>query len=48
MAIDLNGSATGLNFATSYREEDAPASIVAANVRVGGGSTSINTATAMA
>ncbi|MDP2076054.1 VCBS domain-containing protein [Hydrogenophaga sp.] len=42
MAIDLNGSATGLNYATTYLEEDAAVSIVAPGVIVGNGSSTSN------
>lgn len=42
MAIDLNGSATGFNYATTYIEEDAAVSIVAPGVIVGNGSSTTN------
>lgn len=43
MSIDLNGSATGFDYATTYREEDPAIQIVATHVRVGTGSSSANT-----
>lgn len=43
MAIDLNGSATGLNYATTYQEEDPAASIVSSTATVGSSSNSANT-----
>lgn len=43
MAIDLNGSALGFNYATTYSEEDAAVSLVASSVKVGTGSMTANT-----
>lgn len=43
MAIDLNGSATGLNYATTYQEEELAASIASSTATVGSGSNSVNT-----
>lgn len=44
MAIDLNGSSVaGQNYITSYREDDPAIGIVSSDVRVGSGSSSVNT-----
>lgn len=43
MAIDLNGTATGLNYATTYQEEELAASIASSTATVGSGSNSANT-----